>query len=378
MSWARRHRVPEILCGLVVNAVALAGNKLLPVFQRPVPEIQLRLPGAGAEGGEVVYTARNPELDYPLVAEQLPMAVVTVMMLGIPWLLVNLSTLVVRVPKRFKRAVAVWWLQGHALNNFFTHTIKCFAGRPRPNFYALVADGRPNIARKSFPSGHTSSTATAMCMLSLLLLDMLPFHPRYRPHRARFFFLRFLCVALPGIFTLWVGVTRTQDNWHNFSDVLGGLIIGTMCGLASYYLEGVGNALSPGARMSSTASEFATGLEMMRNSDGRRPTSASPEPDDDDEPVVAYGTGSSLSLGLASMSPGGMSDRDGFQQWPSPLPKGRDELNGGRPAVRAPGAMGGDGGFNFDRAFPGGHGASMMRGRSRAGLSHASIQSHGI
>ena len=82
------------------------------------------------------------------------MPVVILLSIGVPAVLVTIASVLLQLPKHFKRDVAVAWLQGHAINNTLTHTIKCMAGRLRPNYYALVAAGRAGPARKSFPSGH--------------------------------------------------------------------------------------------------------------------------------------------------------------------------------------------------------------------------------
>lgn len=202
---------------------------------------------------------------------------VILLTIGVPATLVTIASVLMRLPKHFKRDVAVAWLQGHAINNTLTHTIKCMAGRLRPNFYALVAAGREGPARKSFPSGHrcvcwhpppthtpclsspshvrlscmccvlhllgSSTSAAAMTMLALLALAILRSHAGARRHRTLAFAARYACVALPALFALYVGVTRTQDYFHDYADVLAGLMIGTLAGFSGHKLEGLDEKL---------------------------------------------------------------------------------------------------------------------------------------
>lgn len=73
MSWARRHRVPEMVLAAAISGVALLMNRVLPVFRRVVPEVRGVM--TDASGTEVEFTARDPSLNYPLVHEQVRVSV---------------------------------------------------------------------------------------------------------------------------------------------------------------------------------------------------------------------------------------------------------------------------------------------------------------
>ena len=192
----------------------------------------------------------------------------TLLCIGIPALLVALAPRLVQTPPHFRRSVAIAWLQGHAINNTVTHTIKCVAGSPRPNFYALAAIGKELTGRKSFPSGHTSMAATAMTMLALLLIRTVKLHPRYVHSSAAAFALRWTCIGLPALFAMWVGVTRTQDYYHSFVDVLAGACVGVMSGVAGHFIEGLDEQLTSGGalRKDSISGQYTASVVSRRPS----------------------------------------------------------------------------------------------------------------
>lgn len=65
----RRLQAAVIGVACVVNVVALSMNKLLPVHHRDVPDVVGSFVD-GKTGQEVSFRARNPDLSYPLVPEQ--------------------------------------------------------------------------------------------------------------------------------------------------------------------------------------------------------------------------------------------------------------------------------------------------------------------
>ena len=85
-----------------------------------------------------------------------------------------------------------------------------------------------------------------MVMLALLSLAVIRTQPAMRRHRTVAFAARYACVALPALFALYVGVTRTQDYFHDYADVLAGLMIGTLAGIAGHTLEGLDDKLKHG------------------------------------------------------------------------------------------------------------------------------------
>jgi len=117
---------------------------------------------------------------------------------------------------------------------FFIGVAKRLVGRPRPNFFALVAYASTSraprshleiVAHESFPSGHAGATMAAMLFLSLCVLrDYRNGYCRYLPRPLSLFV--WIAAALPVFYSFWVGVTRIFDYWHSFDDVAVGWLVG--------------------------------------------------------------------------------------------------------------------------------------------------------
>ncbi|KAI5168348.1 diacylglycerol diphosphate phosphatase / phosphatidate phosphatase [Pancytospora epiphaga] len=109
-----------------------------------------------------------------------------------------------------------------------TENIKKVVGRPRPDFFDRLkvdADGKYlrnghtiEEARKSFPSGHTSS---AFCAAAFSIYTASLY---FRSRIVLFIFTIFAFLLAIG-----VGYTRIYDNRHFMSDVFVGAIVGVLC-----------------------------------------------------------------------------------------------------------------------------------------------------
>jgi membrane-associated phospholipid phosphatase len=143
-------------------------------------------------------------------------------------------------------------LRSIALNAMMTEPTKLFAGNLRPDFIARLE--RSGVAppanpkafvhfcnvtelevvegRKSFPSGHTSTSFAAMVPLALFLVRRIGTFES--GHGST---LRLLAGALPIALAFAVGVSRNRDEWHHFVDILAGAVIGVAAGVASYFLS---------------------------------------------------------------------------------------------------------------------------------------------
>jgi diacylglycerol diphosphate phosphatase/phosphatidate phosphatase len=124
---------------------------------------------------------------------------------------------------------------------------KIYAGRLRPDFlsrlrhagyspatanatsYCDIRDSHVEQGRKSFPSGHTSTTFAGMTPLTFFLVNRLRAFSRGS-------FPLLVLSTLPMILAFVVAVSRTREEWHNFSDVLAGAVIGVAAGAAAYRL----------------------------------------------------------------------------------------------------------------------------------------------
>jgi phosphatidate phosphatase len=153
----------------------------------------------------------------------------------------------------------VYFLFGLLVNSLVTVSVKLSVGRLRPNFLAVCkpptnpytthcsdtqtyiipgvdfnctnqAQAEIDEARKSFPSGHASTTFYNIIFLILYL-------HRVWTNRNMGLLPQLLQVAL-FMFAVFVSVSRVFDHKHHPSDVVAGASLGTLTALfASYYLD---------------------------------------------------------------------------------------------------------------------------------------------
>lgn len=181
---------------------------------------------------EIRDTAR---LEYPKMAAQVPTWLLFVLVAS-PFLLALLLLLRQRLaggggaPEARKRLVLLLRALGTSVSVcfFVTEVAKKMVGRPRPNFVALCGwNGSECTAEtedamsayQSFPSGHTSTMFSAHLPLTFYFLS--------RARRGSM--VAALPSLLPVLLASWVGITRIQDYWHNWDDVLAGACIGSLC-----------------------------------------------------------------------------------------------------------------------------------------------------
>lgn len=148
--------------------------------------------------------------------------------------------------KRISSTVTAFWglCTAIALSEGATCCFKMYIARRRPNFYALcgfdlvlractASTEHIREAQCSFPSGHSSLAAVSMVYLSwYLTLRILPSNSM----SSRWQTLGSLSISiiLPG-YAVFVGATRLADNWHHFSDVLAGLVLGSIVATIVYF-----------------------------------------------------------------------------------------------------------------------------------------------
>ncbi|GAA5834683.1 hypothetical protein JCM11251_003631 [Rhodosporidiobolus azoricus] len=146
--------------------------------------------------------------------------------------------------------------------------IKNRVGRLRPDFLSRCAwsvveqacTGPPLLVkdgRRSFPSGHSSTAWQGLLFLALYLAGKNgafayfypPHHslaplPTPRPSRVPTIvrqllsshLLRLIVALAPLSLAVWIPITRIEDNYHHYTDVLAGSFIGALCALAGYLM----------------------------------------------------------------------------------------------------------------------------------------------
>ncbi len=108
------------------------------------------------------------------------------------------------------------WLLGQVLVSFLlVRVLKISIGRPRPLFPEPFTPFTFDHAHHSFPSGHTSEA----------MGSSLPLAQRYR-HFALSLFL--------GIMTAAIGFSRVYLSEHHPTDLLGGLVTGSLAGYLAW------------------------------------------------------------------------------------------------------------------------------------------------
>ena len=197
---------------LFAPAARLAGAQVVLALVKGLAPLSPRERAPAAAG--------DPRLAHALVPEQVSGAMLVVFAALIPTLLVAYAT----PPDGLRAARVVALGEALALAEAVTMILKAAAGRPRPIYYALIAEGSSE-ARRSFPSGHSSCAAAGLGFAALALGSAPRAHGRAVG----------LALALaPSLLALWVGVTRIQDHWHWPTDVAAGLAIGSGAAAASF------------------------------------------------------------------------------------------------------------------------------------------------
>ncbi|KAG7401830.1 hypothetical protein PHYBOEH_010293 [Phytophthora boehmeriae] len=245
-------RVAEFGCTLLMYIAAKVFS-LVPVNDRPIPRIQIRL------NSTATIWARDPAIDEVMKTEQVPMWSLITFGLGIP-IVVNFLLNFVLPKFRDIRAIPydvrdflLSLAQAVTLATLLTKFAKHATGRFRPSFYDMcgwdydaVWDGVTNLCtnpdgekegRKSFPSGHASFAWATMLVLTLYLLG----RSRLNCSRRSESFARggtktlklFLCFV-PCLAASWVAITRSIDNWHHYGDIVTGSMVGAVSACLAY------------------------------------------------------------------------------------------------------------------------------------------------
>jgi len=129
-----------------------------------------------------------------------------------------------------------------SLELFFADVLKPFAGRYRPRYLAIAEQAGSDShkeweGRVSYPSGHTGTAFSTMFFCTLYLLGK----TRAYSTSSRFGggsagrFGAVVFSSFPTLGAFLVGITRTRDYFHNFSDINAGAIIGILSATLAYF-----------------------------------------------------------------------------------------------------------------------------------------------
>jgi len=157
-----------------------------------------------------------------------------------PFVLVAVTSVALRLPRKWMWLLCGAYLRTHIFNLFSTFLLKCLVGRPRPEF--LKWSCQPNIAlcvgnmcttaacqanqsniydgHQSFPSAHASISFAGLSFLSLFIWGLT------KPHLTGHL-LPVLAAFCPLLTAAYVSLSRVQDYRHHWEDIVIGSILGT-------------------------------------------------------------------------------------------------------------------------------------------------------
>ena len=131
------------------------------------------------------------------------------------------------------------WFEAMAINALIGTSAKFACGRHRPDYFARIGMSAAIVkdSHLSFPSGHSSGSFSAMTFVFWYFCGKTKVF--YKG-----FFSQLVIIAIPLYFALWVAITRVQDYKHNYSDILGGMLLGLIAGTIAYLMN-FNSPLSP-------------------------------------------------------------------------------------------------------------------------------------
>ncbi|KAL4177557.1 hypothetical protein KRP22_002489 [Phytophthora ramorum] len=251
-QFMQNYRVLEFACTVLVYLLAFVFASI-EVNERPIPGIRVRL------NSTAVVWSLDPSLNAKKLSEEVPMWLLLVLGICLPvgtnliinFVLPRFSQ--VRVIAHDTRDFLLSLFQSMALATLLAQFVKNITGRFRPSFYHMckwnydeVWDGVTNLCtdaagekegRKSFPSGHASFAWATMLVLTVYLLGRSRLNCENRSNSTlrggKKSLMLFMCCA-PILLAAWVSVTRCIDNWHHYSDILAGSVIGAASALFAF------------------------------------------------------------------------------------------------------------------------------------------------
>ena len=195
----------------------------------------------------------------PIDQQQIPTGLLWRLTLVLPAIILVILTVACPLPRGVPNK---WWLLSEMLLGLlssvgFAFVLVCFikvrVGRLRPDFVARCAPtnnrictGAANVVaegRKSFPSGHSALSYSGLTFVSLVLAAMLMRTPTPRLGRM----WKAMVISLPWLLALHVALSRLQDFWHHWQDVLVGTLIGNAAACLSFHLRFTWASLTSGA-----------------------------------------------------------------------------------------------------------------------------------
>jgi membrane-associated phospholipid phosphatase len=133
-------------------------------------------------------------------------------------------------------------------STFITSFVKLYVGYYRPNIYEYCDFSGDSLEcslnnfdpRKSFPSGHSSSSFCSMTFLTLFFVGKVGIHSCTRQRISLGVLMKKRCLSIlsgaPLMLALFIAVSRVHDDMHHPADVVAGAVIGISCAVFGHGL----------------------------------------------------------------------------------------------------------------------------------------------
>jgi len=227
-----------LIFGLLIAALP---HYLLPLNDRPIPYQTINA------GDVVLDLTKNDEFSEEETFSSLSLLIVGCLL---PLFLQIVLCQIFGVVDDAHLSLCVYCV-ANGLNTCVTEIVKNYVGYYRPHFYNRCEfDGDNKIcgdeegseeARKSFPSGHASTSFCSMTILTLYLLRLFASgglcHSRNQHRKpSQMAFRRAISVIClsPMLLAFFIASSRVVDNYHHPADVVGGAVIGYACASVIY------------------------------------------------------------------------------------------------------------------------------------------------
>ncbi len=138
----------------------------------------------------------------------------------------------------FLLSAAFWVTISDVRPNFLTKCKPDYSKiQPHVLYDKTICTGNLNNSDfHAFPSGHMSTSVASWLFIALYLTH------NFKPwDKTAHLWKLVICLILPLILPVWVGITRLNDNKHTGYQVIGGAIIGVITGVFTYKLNFSGN-----------------------------------------------------------------------------------------------------------------------------------------
>ncbi|KCV70751.1 hypothetical protein H696_03102 [Fonticula alba] len=230
---------PDLVGLLIIGVSYIITYFLLPLHERPLP-------------GEIP----PPETWLPVAEpERVPNAMLIIICLVCPTLIVLLGSLMRHLRRRRPDIVEaiICFATIVGITLLATHIFKEYVGRFRPDFWSRcmydavtkTCTGAKEIVdegRRSFPSGHSSFSFSALGFaglyiyenIDLLSNDLIPCGRR-AGLGSRGFGLRAVLASIPFVGAGLIALSRVVDNRHHPGDILAGGILGLIVLFVVFY-----------------------------------------------------------------------------------------------------------------------------------------------